>query len=70
LAIAITGCADSKTADDITATIQTHELGFPAIEAKTGPLVFINIAPDNRVQITNPRSEMGQQVITTVAQMI
>jgi len=70
LAIAITGCADSKTADDITATIQTHELGFPAIEAKTGPLVFINIAPDNRVQITNPRSEMGQQVITTVAQMM
>lgn len=70
LAVAITGCSDSKTADDITAKIQTHELGFPAIEAETGPLVLINIAPDSRIQIINPRSEMGQQVITTVAQMI
>ena len=35
-----------------------------------GPLVLISIAADGRTQITNPRSEMGQQVITTVAQMI
>lgn len=70
LAIALSACSDTKTAEDITASIQTHELGFPAIEAETGPLVLINIAPDNRVQITNPRSEMGQQAITAVAQMI
>ena len=36
----------------------------------SGPLVLISIAADGRTQITNPRSEMGQQVITTVAQMI
>ena len=35
-----------------------------------GPLVLISIAADGRTQITNPRSEMGQQVITIVAQMI
>lgn len=39
-------------------------------DVKVGPLVLISIAADGRTQITNPRSEMGQQVITTVAQMI
>ncbi|NNC36961.1 MAG: xanthine dehydrogenase family protein molybdopterin-binding subunit [Hyphomonadaceae bacterium] len=37
---------------------------------ESGPLVLISIAADGRTQITNPRSEMGQQVITAVAQMI
>ena len=64
--LALAACAPAKTESKVTDTAP-----LPDHSAVTsGPLVFISIAADGRTQITNPRSEMGQQVITTVAQMI
>ena len=38
--------------------------------AESGPSLLIAIAADGRVQIRSPRSEMGQQALTSVAQMV
>ena len=38
--------------------------------AESGPALLIAIAADGRVQIRSPRSEMGQQALTSVAQMV
>lgn len=66
LGLSLVACAqnDPETLAEALAPIPDNS------DVETGPLVLISIAADNRVQITNPRSEMGQQVITTVAQMI
>lgn len=70
LALTLTACSSnhqktaSSAADQTSAPIPDHS------SVETGPLVLISIAADGKTQITNPRSEMGQQVITTVAQMI
>ncbi len=64
--LAIAACAPNKPS-----TVSEAVAPIPDNSAvASGPLVFISIAADGRTQITNPRSEMGQQVITTVAQMI
>ena len=66
IALTLTPCSQNEPE-----TIAEAAAPIPDNSAvETGPLVLISIAADNRVQITNPRSEMGQQVITTVAQMI
>jgi len=64
--LALAACAQSttETASKPTAPIPDNSA------VTSGPLVLISIAADGRTQITNPRSEMGQHVITTVAQMI
>ncbi|MEP3655735.1 MAG: molybdopterin cofactor-binding domain-containing protein [Litorimonas sp.] len=64
--LALAACApgNTDTAPKAAAIIPDHSA------VASGPLVLISIAADGRTQITNPRSEMGQQVITTVAQMI
>lgn len=64
--LALAACSPSKpsSASEVAAPIPDHSA------VASGPLVLISIAADGRTQITNPRSEMGQQVITTVAQMI
>ena len=68
LAIALTVNACSQSKID---TSNAHAASIPDHSAvESGPLVLISIAADGVTQITNPRSEMGQQVITTVAQMI
>ena len=64
--LALTACAPAKTTSEDVALADMPD--HSAVE--TGPLVLISIAADGRTQITNPRSEMGQQVITTVVQMI
>ena len=66
LAVALSACSQttSETAPKSAAPIPDNST------VETGPLVLIAIAADGRTEITNPRSEMGQQVITTVAQMI
>jgi len=64
--LALAACAQSTTE-----TAPATKADIPDNTAVTsGPLVLISIAADGRTQITNPRSEMGQHVITTVAQMI
>jgi len=66
LGIALTACTENTTKTPIKeAALIPDNSGI-----ETGPLVLISIATDGRAQITNPRSEMGQQVITTVVQMI
>jgi len=64
--LALSACAPSKPSSTSEALAPIPDNS--AVE--TGPLVLISIAADGRTQITNPRSEMGQHVITTVAQMI
>ena len=64
--LAISACTPSKPSSTSEALAPIPDNS--AVE--TGPLVLISIAADGRTQITNPRSEMGQHVITTVAQMI
>jgi len=64
--LALTACAQSTT--ETTPEVKAHIPDNTAVTS--GPLVLISIAADGRTQITNPRSEMGQHVITTVAQMI
>jgi len=64
--LALAACTQNKTETPAKAPAP-----LPDNSAITsGPLVFISIAADGRTQITNPRSEMGQHVITTFAQMI
>ncbi len=64
--LAVSACAPSKPSSTSEALAPIPDNSAVA----TGPLVLISIAADGRTQITNPRSEMGQHVITTVAQMI
>ena len=62
LAIALTVSACSQSKID---TSNAHAASIPDHSAvESGPLVLISIAADGVTQITNPRSEMGQQVIT------
>jgi len=64
--LALTACAPATTTSGKKADAPIPDHSAVA----SGPLVLISIAADGRTQITNPRSEMGQQVVTTVAQMI
>ncbi|MEP1230535.1 MAG: molybdopterin cofactor-binding domain-containing protein [Litorimonas sp.] len=68
--LALAACAPAKTENAGETTGETTAVLPDNSAVASGPLVFISIAADGRTQITNPRSEMGQQVITTVAQMI
>ena len=55
---------ETKTAETTPAEMPDNSL------AEAGPALLIAIAADGRVQIRSPRSEMGQQALTSVAQMI
>lgn len=68
LALTLTACSGNKTETQTQTTTASPIPDNSNVE--TGPFVLISIAADGKTQITNPRSEMGQQVITTVAQMI
>ena len=76
IGLSLAGCGREEVEIEPDATalaeLDTNELGRPAdiMGGDPNPALFLAIAPSGRITLTCHRSEMGQQVWTSVAQVI